>query len=528
MLTHTVTLVKMEESSIIEEEEAKWVTHYSSDHHILLVGEGDFSFSLFLAKSFASAANIVASSLNSYDDVVTMYKHAKSNLDDLNKLGACILHGVNATKMKLHPDFKMRRFDRVVFNFPHAGFHGKEDNPSLIKMHKELVLGFFKNASRMLRPNGEIHVSHKTTPPFDNWDIEKLATQCFLTLIECADFKREDYPGYNNKRGDGRRCDEPFPLGKCCTYKFIFIPKSKRKHLKRNQMMVTRQQSTVEQIPISVHYYSQANQFTKMKADTSIFGLTNIYNRHTSITEDHFNSMDEVHRRGAHFGGRSTFLGPSLGSLRTLQPMEPLQSLQLRPTARNAGHSLTDHVRTMNIVPVSPDARHEGFRVYEGSSNNFRDEFGRTTVQRASYYFDEGHTMRDPLRKWPKSTIVGYSLSDHIRPMRTVVLSPLGARNEGYQVYGGRSNVLHELGRTTSRRENYSFDERHSSSDTLLKWSTSSNVGHSSNNHVRTMDIVPLSFAARNNGYQDSGNSSNYLQEVDRTTVQRRSRSYLP
>jgi len=30
------------------------------------VGEGDFSFSLSLAKSFGSAANIVASSLNSY------------------------------------------------------------------------------------------------------------------------------------------------------------------------------------------------------------------------------------------------------------------------------------------------------------------------------------------------------------------------------------------------------------------------------------------------------------------------------
>ncbi|KAL2332868.1 hypothetical protein Fmac_014081 [Flemingia macrophylla] len=434
--------------SIMEEEEAeaKWVIHYSSDHHIPLVGEGDFSFSLFLAKSFASAANIVASSLNSYDDVVTMYKHAKSNLDDLNKLGACILHGVNATKMKLHPDLKMRRFDRVVFNFPHAGFHGKEDNPSLIKMHKELVLGFFKNASRMLRPNGQIHVSHKTTPPFDNWDIEKLATECFLTLIECADFKREDYPGYNNKRGDGRRCDEHFPLGKCCTYKFIFIPKTKRTQMKRNQTMVTRQQSTVEQIPIS---------------GTSIFGLTNIRNRHASISEDHFNSMVEVHRRGAHFGGRSAYFGPSLGSLRTI-----------------------------NNAPFSHDAKYEGFWVYGGSSNSFQDEFGRTPVQRASDYSDEGHTMRDPWLKYP--------------------------------------NVLYEL-RKQHLRENYSFDERHSSSPTLLKLSTSSNVGHSLNNHVRTMDIPPLSFAARNNGYQNYGNSSNYLrEEVERTTVQRGSRSYLP
>ncbi|XP_058783951.1 heavy metal-associated isoprenylated plant protein 41-like [Vicia villosa] len=204
------------------DEGSKWLKHYCSDHQILLVGEGDFSFTLCLAKAFASATNIVASSLDTHDDVIKKYRNAKSNIDELKKLGACILHGVDATKMKSHSHLNMNSFDRVIFNFPHAGFHGKrEHNLSLIKMHKDLVGGFFKNASSMIRVNGEIHVNHKTTHPYTKWNIEKLAEESFLKLMECTDFKKEDYPGYYNKRGDGNKCDKSFPLGRCSTFKFI-------------------------------------------------------------------------------------------------------------------------------------------------------------------------------------------------------------------------------------------------------------------------------------------------------------------
>lgn len=47
-----------------EEEEEKWRKHYSSRHRILLVGEGDFSFALSLARRFGSAHNMVATSLD--------------------------------------------------------------------------------------------------------------------------------------------------------------------------------------------------------------------------------------------------------------------------------------------------------------------------------------------------------------------------------------------------------------------------------------------------------------------------------
>ncbi|GMJ10512.1 hypothetical protein HRI_004720400 [Hibiscus trionum] len=210
------------------EEEDKWITHYSSNHRILLVGEGDFSFSLSLANAFASASNICASSLDSYDVLKKKYRNAVSNLGNLEKLGATLLHEVDATKMNRHADLAKQKFDRIIFNFPHAGFYGKEDSGRMIRMHKNLVHGFFRSASGMLRADGEIHVNHKTNTPFCLWNLEKLASESSLVLIRCVDFDIKDYPGYHNKRGDGSRCDSPFPLGESSTFKFRLRPRAKK------------------------------------------------------------------------------------------------------------------------------------------------------------------------------------------------------------------------------------------------------------------------------------------------------------
>ncbi|KAL2475960.1 protein of unknown function (DUF2431) [Abeliophyllum distichum] len=204
--------------------EERWIKHYSSFHRILLVGEGDFSFSLSLADAFGSASNIVASSLDSYDELITKYKKANSNLVHLKNMGAFILHGVDATEMEHRSDLGKQKFDRIIFNLPHAGFHGQEMLPHVISLHRKLLRGFFRNACGMLQKNGEIHVSHKTKCPYSEWKIEDLAAEYSLMLIECSDFKIEDYPGYKHKRGDGSRCDEPFSLGECSTFKFMFCP----------------------------------------------------------------------------------------------------------------------------------------------------------------------------------------------------------------------------------------------------------------------------------------------------------------
>ncbi|CAA0297650.1 unnamed protein product [Arabidopsis thaliana] len=90
------------------------------------------------------------------------------------------------------------------------------------RKNRGLVFGFFHGASHMLRADGEVHVSHKNKAPFCYWNLEELASRCFLVLIQLEAFEKRNYPGYENKRGDGSRCDQPFLLGECSTFKFRF------------------------------------------------------------------------------------------------------------------------------------------------------------------------------------------------------------------------------------------------------------------------------------------------------------------
>ncbi|PKI78817.1 hypothetical protein CRG98_000777 [Punica granatum] len=159
-------LVMLSEAEEKRAREEKKIMHYSSNHNILLVGEGDFSFATCLAQAFGSAPNIVATSLDS------------------------------------------------------RGFFYKEDDLQQIRIHKELVKGFLKSASSMLSYNGQVHITHKTNYPFSAWDIVGLAEEVGLYLLDEDNFKPWMYPGYVNKRGDGHRSDESFLVGLCSTYKF--------------------------------------------------------------------------------------------------------------------------------------------------------------------------------------------------------------------------------------------------------------------------------------------------------------------
>ncbi|KAH7861021.1 hypothetical protein Vadar_020693 [Vaccinium darrowii] len=204
----------------VNDKEEKKIKHYGNNQKILLVGEGDFSFAACLAKAFGSAVNMVATSLDSQELLMIKHPTANANLEKLEGLGCTILHEVDAKTMGCDPRLTSKLFDRVVFNFPHAGFTFREHDAYQIELHQNVVKGFLRSAYEMLEKGGEVHITHKTAYPFDKWEIEKLAEMVGLRLVAKEWFSRWDYPGYENKRGDGDRSNDTFPVGECSTFRF--------------------------------------------------------------------------------------------------------------------------------------------------------------------------------------------------------------------------------------------------------------------------------------------------------------------
>ncbi|KAF3777111.1 Ferredoxin-fold anticodon-binding domain-containing protein 1 [Nymphaea thermarum] len=187
--------------------------HYTSKQRILLVGEGDFSFSLSLASAFGFATGMVATSLDS---------KATSNVKRLRQLGCKVLHGIDATTMSKNRSLRRaKKFDRIVYNFPHAGFICPEASAFQIELHKHLLMGFFENARELLsHGHGEVHVTHKQGYPYSKWELEKIAEKNGFVLVEASRFRLSDYPGYVNKRGAGSHPNRTFKVGRATTFRF--------------------------------------------------------------------------------------------------------------------------------------------------------------------------------------------------------------------------------------------------------------------------------------------------------------------
>jgi len=329
----------------------------------------------------------------------------------------------------------------------------------------DLVFGFFKNACHMLRANGEIHVNHKTTPPFDDWNIEKLAKQSFLTMIDCIDFNKEDYPGYDNKRGDSYRCDDPFPLGKCSTFKFICNPRSMKKHLRGNHIEISRQQTILpfhEEIqsiaqfppPVDLNYlprtsllpkmnqfncYPQTNHFPKLNEPIrSEFDLRNGYN---TISRE-INNVTEIH--GSVPCSADGYRYPQTNHFPKLN--EPIRS---EFDLRNGYNMISREISNVTEIHGNVACSADGYR------------YARDMTQDTRRLVPPMESLQS-LQPRPTPTICRYSLTEPLR--RTMDMAPpmsLRARNgdHQYKAFEGSSSYMQEELYRNAQRPSYFQEE---------------------------------------------------------------------
>ena len=94
--------------------------------------------------------------------------------------------------------YNLGTFDRIVWNFPHAGFPEEEKNEhkgpgfewgdEFLERHTDLHKKFFSEAKSMLNEGGKVIVTHKTIEPFSLWDVPGIAASKGYFLLATYDF----------------------------------------------------------------------------------------------------------------------------------------------------------------------------------------------------------------------------------------------------------------------------------------------------------------------------------------------------
>ncbi|CAI5745457.1 unnamed protein product [Peronospora destructor] len=195
---------------------------------ILTVGDGNFSYSLALARALRpeTGVQLVTTSHESKTTVLETYPDGQEILDELNaNTNVTVRHEMDATNAEQMK--ALGQFDRVIWNFPCVRApRGKDGQNEEMEMNKKLLHDFFAHVDQMLTPIGEVHITHKTKAPFGHWGIENIAKTNKLRHKQSVVFDRCLYPGYTNKKVLSKGS---FPIWDSQT--FIFVPEERMQML---------------------------------------------------------------------------------------------------------------------------------------------------------------------------------------------------------------------------------------------------------------------------------------------------------
>ena len=202
---------------------------YDADMNCLLLGDGDFSFSLALArmlrrdkfddkKSNHSTCMeddlplFIATSYEKESTLLNVYPDIKGTIDELKSLGVKVCFQVDATNIaqslsekKGLEKTRLRLFQRIIWNFPCTAINNGQDGQNQdMEKNKELVSRFVCDAATLLASDGEIHMAHKTKPPYNQWNI------CDIALSNLPVGVDDRYMKYKYRVVLDRSCFPPY------------------------------------------------------------------------------------------------------------------------------------------------------------------------------------------------------------------------------------------------------------------------------------------------------------------------------